>query len=137
MAGVAYVLIAGNVVTIGKKESALWDGLRSEVGAVIRTQIDNGFEAISNIFDHFCRAPLAQFAQSCVGVDSGTVAITPVNLEGVIADARNRPRGHVWAYGLGVEQGPAAHLFDAQCTMAGQPKVPDIEVVAMAVLPKN
>jgi len=46
LAGVAYVLVAGNVVTIGKKESALWDGLRSEVGAVIRTQLLTGVRAI-------------------------------------------------------------------------------------------
>ena len=46
LAGVAYVLVAGNVVTIGKKESALWDGLSSEVGAVIRTQLLTGVRAI-------------------------------------------------------------------------------------------
>ena len=44
--GVAYVLVAGNVVTIGKKESASWDGLRSEVGTVIRTQLTTGVRAI-------------------------------------------------------------------------------------------
>ena len=44
--GVAYVLVAGNVVTIGKKESASWDGLRSEVGTVIRTQLATGVRAI-------------------------------------------------------------------------------------------
>ncbi|MEE8338496.1 MAG: NifU family protein [Xanthomonadales bacterium] len=44
--GVAYVLVAGNVVTIGKKESAAWDGLRSEVGTLIRTQLTTGVRAI-------------------------------------------------------------------------------------------
>lgn len=46
LAGIAHVLVAGNVVTIGKKESAPWDGLRSEVGAVIRTQLLTGVRAI-------------------------------------------------------------------------------------------
>jgi Fe-S cluster biogenesis protein NfuA len=46
LAGVAYVLVAGNVVTIGKKESASWDRMRSEVGTVIRTQLTTGVRAI-------------------------------------------------------------------------------------------
>ncbi len=46
LAGVAHVLVAGNVVTIGKKESASWDGLRADVGAVIRTQLLTGVRAI-------------------------------------------------------------------------------------------
>jgi len=46
LAGIVHVLIAGNVVTIGKKESASWDGLRSEVGIVIRTQLLTGVRAI-------------------------------------------------------------------------------------------
>lgn len=46
LAGVVHVLVAGNVVTIGKKESASWDGLRSEVGSVIRTQLTTGVRAI-------------------------------------------------------------------------------------------
>ena len=44
--GVAHVLVAGNVVTIGKKDSTSWDGLRSDVGAVIRTQLLTGVRAI-------------------------------------------------------------------------------------------
>lgn len=44
--GVAYVLVAGNVVTIGKKESSSWDRLRAEVGTVIRTQLTTGVRAI-------------------------------------------------------------------------------------------
>ncbi len=46
LAGVAHVLVAGNVVTIGKNESASWDGLRAEIGAVIRTQLLTGVRAI-------------------------------------------------------------------------------------------
>ncbi len=46
LAGVAHVLVAGSVVTIGKKERASWDSLRSEVGAVIRTQLLTGVRAI-------------------------------------------------------------------------------------------
>lgn len=46
LAGVAYVLVAGNVVTIGKKESASWDRMRSEVGTVIRAQLTTGVRAI-------------------------------------------------------------------------------------------
>ncbi len=46
LTGVAHVLVAGNVVTIGKNESASWDGLRAEIGAVIRTQLLTGVRAI-------------------------------------------------------------------------------------------
>ena len=46
LTGVAHVLVAGNVVTIGKKDSTPWGGLRSEVGAVIRTQLLTGVRAI-------------------------------------------------------------------------------------------
>ncbi|MEE8496732.1 MAG: NifU family protein [Xanthomonadales bacterium] len=46
LAGVAHVLVAGNVLTIGKKGSVSWDSLRSEVGTVIRTQLLTGVRAI-------------------------------------------------------------------------------------------
>ena len=46
MAGVTHVLVAGKVVTIGKKESVSWEGLRAEVGAVIRTQLLTGVRAV-------------------------------------------------------------------------------------------
>lgn len=46
LAGVAHILVAGNVVTIGKKESVSWDPLRSEIGTVIRTQLTTGVRAI-------------------------------------------------------------------------------------------
>jgi Fe-S cluster biogenesis protein NfuA len=46
LAGIAHVLVAGNVVTIGKKENALWDDLRAEIGAVIRSQLLTGVRAI-------------------------------------------------------------------------------------------
>ena len=46
LAGIAHVLVAGNVVTIGKKESSLWDDLRAEIGAVIRSQLLTGVRAI-------------------------------------------------------------------------------------------
>ena len=46
LAGVAHVLVAGTVITIGKKESASWDGLRAEIGTVIRTQLLTGVRAI-------------------------------------------------------------------------------------------
>ena len=46
LAGVAHVLVAGKVVTIGKQERKTWDGLRAEVGAVIRSQLLTGVRAI-------------------------------------------------------------------------------------------
>ncbi len=46
LAGVAHVLVAGHVVTIGKKKSAYWARLRLEVGSVIRTQLSTGVRAI-------------------------------------------------------------------------------------------
>src|SRR6266536_24826 len=37
--GVAYVLIAGNVVTVGKEPGASWFGLRAAIGTGLRTQL--------------------------------------------------------------------------------------------------
>ncbi|HKN44237.1 MAG TPA: NifU family protein [Propionibacteriaceae bacterium] len=37
--GVAYVLIADNVVTVGKEPGASWSGLRSAIGTGLRTQL--------------------------------------------------------------------------------------------------
>lgn len=44
--GVAHVLVADNVVTVGKEASASWSGLRSAIGAAIRTQLLTGIPAI-------------------------------------------------------------------------------------------
>jgi Fe-S cluster biogenesis protein NfuA len=44
--GIAHVLVADNVVTIGKERSASWSGLKSEIGTVIRTQLLTGVPAI-------------------------------------------------------------------------------------------
>jgi Fe-S cluster biogenesis protein NfuA len=44
--GVANVLIAENVVTIGKEPSASWSGLKAAIGAAIRTQLLTGVPAI-------------------------------------------------------------------------------------------
>ena len=46
LAGVANVLIAENVVTIGKESGASWSGLKSAIGTVIRTQLLTGVPAI-------------------------------------------------------------------------------------------
>ena len=44
--GVANVLIAESVVTIGKEPSASWAGLKSAIGTAIRTQLLTGVPAI-------------------------------------------------------------------------------------------
>src|SRR6478672_6535826 len=44
--GVAYVLIAGNVVTVGKEPGASWSGLRPAIGTGLRTQLLTGVPAI-------------------------------------------------------------------------------------------
>ena len=44
--GVANVLIAECVVTIGKEPSASWSGLKSAIGTAIRTQLLTGVPAI-------------------------------------------------------------------------------------------
>ena len=44
--GVANVLIADSVVTIGKEPSASWSGLKSAIGTAIRTQLLTGVPAI-------------------------------------------------------------------------------------------
>jgi Fe-S cluster biogenesis protein NfuA len=46
LSGVAHVLVAGNVVTVGKEGSAAWLGLKASIGAVIRSQLLTGIGAI-------------------------------------------------------------------------------------------
>ena len=46
LAGVANVLIAENVVTIGKESDASWSGLKAAIGAAIRMQLLTGVPAI-------------------------------------------------------------------------------------------
>ena len=46
LAGVTHVLVADNVVTVAKQAAVSWEELRSEVGAVIRTQLLSGVRAI-------------------------------------------------------------------------------------------
>ena len=42
----ASVLIAGNVVTVGKASNASWTGLKAAIGAAIRAQVISGMPAI-------------------------------------------------------------------------------------------
>ena len=44
--GVAHVLVADNVVTVGKQAGTSWNGLRAEIGAAIRAQLLSGIPAI-------------------------------------------------------------------------------------------
>ena len=44
--GVAHVLVADNVVTVGKEPSTSWSGLKSAIGTGIRTQLLTGVPAI-------------------------------------------------------------------------------------------
>ena len=44
--GVAHVLVAENVVTVGKDPDASWSSLKPEIGTVIRTQLVTGIPAI-------------------------------------------------------------------------------------------
>ena len=44
--GVAHVLVAGNVITIGKENKAVWLGLKASIGGVIRSQLLTGIRAI-------------------------------------------------------------------------------------------
>ena len=44
--GVAYVLVADNVVTVGKQAGSSWNGLRAEIGVAIRAQLLTGIPAI-------------------------------------------------------------------------------------------
>jgi len=50
--GVAHVLVAENVVTVGKEPSASWLGLKGAIGAVIRTQLLTGVPAILETHRH-------------------------------------------------------------------------------------
>ncbi len=44
--GVTYVLVADNVVTVGKESGASWSGLKSAIGTGLRTQLLTGIPAI-------------------------------------------------------------------------------------------
>jgi Fe-S cluster biogenesis protein NfuA len=44
--GVAYVLVADDVVTVGKEPSTSWSGLKSAIGKAIRTLLLTGVPAI-------------------------------------------------------------------------------------------
>ena len=44
--GVAHVLVAGNVVTVGKENHTAWSGLKASIGTVIRSQLLTGICAI-------------------------------------------------------------------------------------------
>ena len=44
--GFAHVLVADNVVTVGKRAGTSWNGLRAEIGAAIRAQLLTGIPAI-------------------------------------------------------------------------------------------
>ena len=44
--GVAYVLIADNVATVGKEPGVSWSGLKSAIGTGLRTQLLTGIPAI-------------------------------------------------------------------------------------------
>ena len=46
LGGVASVLIAANVVTIGKAPGASWTGLKAAIGAAIRAQLLSGMPAV-------------------------------------------------------------------------------------------
>jgi hypothetical protein len=50
--GVANVLIAESVVTIGKEPSASWSGLKAAIGTAIRTQLLTGLPAILEMAVH-------------------------------------------------------------------------------------
>lgn len=46
LGGVASVLIASNVVTIGKAPGAVWTGLKAAIGAALRAQLLSGLPAV-------------------------------------------------------------------------------------------
>ena len=52
LSGVANVLIAESVVTIGKEPSASWSGLKSAIGMAVRTQLLSGVPAILEMAAH-------------------------------------------------------------------------------------
>ena len=46
--GVTYVMVAGNLVEVGKDGNASWDVLQPEVSAVIVAQLDTGIPSVSD-----------------------------------------------------------------------------------------
>lgn len=46
LSGVTHVLVAGNVVTIGKTPDALWPELKPPIAAIVRSQLQSGIPAI-------------------------------------------------------------------------------------------
>ena len=49
LGGVAHVLVADNVVTVGKEPNASWSELKSAIGAAIRTQLLTGTSGILDL----------------------------------------------------------------------------------------
>ena len=47
--GVAHILVADNVVTVGKEPSTSWSGLKSAIGTAIRTQLLTAVPAILEV----------------------------------------------------------------------------------------
>ena len=65
--GVAHVLVAENVVTVGKEPSASWSALTAAIGTAIRTQLLTGVPAILEAPHqrrHAGARPTPRFAQS-------------------------------------------------------------------------
>jgi len=54
LGGVASVLVAGNVVTMGKAPGASWTGLKAAIGAAIRTQLLSGVLAMPEASGRAC-----------------------------------------------------------------------------------
>lgn len=46
LAGVAHVLVAGNVVSVGKQAAVDWATLKAPIGAAIRSQLQTGLPAV-------------------------------------------------------------------------------------------
>ena len=58
LVGVAHVLVADNVVTVGKEASASWTELKSAIGAAIRTQLLSGTPGIGDLSPAMAGAPV-------------------------------------------------------------------------------
>jgi len=57
LVGVAHVLVADNVVTVGKEPSASWSELKSAIGAAIRAQLLTGVPGILDLSPAMAGSP--------------------------------------------------------------------------------
>ncbi|MDB6045749.1 MAG: putative Fe-S cluster biosis protein NfuA, 4Fe-4S-binding domain [Gammaproteobacteria bacterium] len=69
--GVAHVLVAGNVVTVGKENHTAWSGLKASIGTVIRSHLLTDLVSPSARVDRCTRAAGGSARRRCLTESGG------------------------------------------------------------------